>query len=160
MKTVLEWLEGKYIKCPDCWIWIGAKNGKGYGSTWIGNKVALAHRAMFEVHNGPIPPGMLVCHRCDNPACINPEHLFLGTNSDNLQDSKRKGRQNLNRAKGSSASKAKLTENQVLYAYNSVLKGKTMVSIAKELAVQKQTIHAIARRNTWCHITKDLPNAP
>ena len=69
-----------------CHLWIGAVAGWGYGSTRIGGKNMRAHRAVWELTNGPIPHGLWVLHRCDNPLCVNPLHLFLGTHSDNMRD--------------------------------------------------------------------------
>lgn len=70
----------------DCMEWGGSKNSQGYGVVCFGGVTMRAHRLSFEVHHGQIPDGMLVCHRCDNPPCINPEHLWLGTHYSNLQD--------------------------------------------------------------------------
>lgn len=79
---------------PDsgCIEWVGAGNGKGYGMLWDGSRARLAHRIAYEIANGQIPDGMCILHRCDNRSCVNPEHLFLGTISDNNRDMTEKGR--------------------------------------------------------------------
>lgn len=76
----------------ECILWSKNKNKRGYGITMFRGKCMGAHRASWIENYGDIPDGMLVCHKCDNPSCINPEHLFLGTQSENMQDCKRKGR--------------------------------------------------------------------
>lgn len=77
-----------------CWLWTGCASPKGYGIVMERPKRVLIHRRMWEIANGvSIPSGLLVCHRCDTPACINPDHLFLGTHGDNVRDMYRKGRQ-------------------------------------------------------------------
>lgn len=77
-----------------CWLWIGSGDRRGYGSFSYQGRSRSAHRWAYEHYMGPIPDGMMVCHKCDVPACVNPDHLFLGTNSDNMKDCYRKGRNN------------------------------------------------------------------
>ena len=88
----LEFIFSKIEKDEnDCWIWLGLRR-KGYGRAQHQNKVVSTHRIVWELVNGPIAKGLLICHRCDNPPCCNPEHLFLGTDKDNSRDKIAKGR--------------------------------------------------------------------
>lgn len=82
-------------KSGPCWIWTGAQGHHGYGRIGIGGHdgpTVLAHRVAWELSNGPVPEGLCVLHRCDNPPCVNPDHLFVGTQADNIRDCKEKGR--------------------------------------------------------------------
>ena len=80
----------------DCWLWLGSKDENGYGrlATQQGKSGIKAHRLSYELRNGAIPKGMFVCHKCDNPSCVNPSHLFIGTQKDNMQDCSMKNRIN------------------------------------------------------------------
>ena len=79
-------------KTDQCWLWLAGKNKDGYGKVKIHGRSLQAHRVSWEIHHGPIPAGLNVLHRCDNPACVNPAHLFVGTALDNNRDRDAKGR--------------------------------------------------------------------
>jgi hypothetical protein len=76
----------------DCWVWTGSTDPRGYGHIWRQGRLVPTHRLSYELNRGPIPDGMCVLHRCDNPPCCNPSHLFLGTKADNAHDMHAKGR--------------------------------------------------------------------
>lgn len=137
---------------PDeCWEWQGGKTPDGYGSAGHKNKSVLAHRLAWELTNGPIPEGMEVCHKCDNPPCCNPDHLFLGTHADNIRDMFAKGRNNPRR--GAANSNAKLTESQVKEIRSRYAnKDGNTYELAQEYGVSQVTISALIRRKTWGHV--------
>lgn len=132
-----------------CRIWTG-DTCKGYGRFTFRTKFKLAHRASYEVHKGPIPKGMLVCHACDTPACIEPEHLFLGTHKDNMRDMALKGRTGrpprgtIPRGEGHPC--ARLNEDIV----RQIRAGGR--GWAKKLGVSEEAIRRVRRRLTWNHV--------
>ena len=93
-KPIKERFEENYTPVPEsgCWLWTGCVKAHGYGVIFIKNKTQYAHRVSWELHRGPIPDGLFVLHHCDVPSCVNPEHLFTGTQKDNIQDAAKKGR--------------------------------------------------------------------
>jgi len=137
---------------PDgCWEWTSYKFSNGYGSFFYDNKNHRAHRVAYEFTEGTIPNGMVVCHHCDNVACCNPQHLFLGTQLDNVldRDSKRRGRW----LKGEEKPEAKLTEQDVRairqeYAHGDI----TTRQLAKRYGVHQSNICHIIHRRKWRHI--------
>lgn len=144
-----------------CWNWTGAKKGKSktssYGSLVIGSrtdgtrKTISAHRYSYQIYIGDIEDGLFVCHKCDNPSCVNPEHLFLGTRQDNVNDRESKGRNNP--PFGTSHHKAKLTETDVISAKRLRSKGLTFQSIADRFGVNKKTIIDAIYEKNWKHLT-------
>lgn len=130
-----------------CWLWAGTVHGKGYGHIWYKGSCKKAHRASYEEFVGKIPEDMYVMHKCDNPACVNPDHLMLGTNQDNMDDRNNKMRQ----AHGESHSKAKLTDKLVLYI-RSLPEGFNQSELAKTLNIKSSTISNLLSGRTWRHL--------
>ena len=128
-----------------CWLWIGAKADNGYGLRWVDGKRVRAHRQAYREAFGVDPGQLKVCHRCDVPACVNPGHLFLGTDADNKADARAKGRH----ARGSMMGGAKLTEPDVLHIRKRLLAGHSPRDIAKDYNVKHATIKAIREGRTW-----------
>lgn len=127
-----------------CWIWKGSIGGCCYGGFSCNGKPELAHRMSWMIHFGPIPKGLCVCHKCDNPKCVNPKHLFLGTQADNNRDARLKGRAILNKSlKGSKQYNAKLNERDIPKIWYLIKQGVTQREVAKRYGVCFQVINAI-----------------
>lgn len=143
---------GGSMKSSPCIEFEGRKDRHGYGRAYIGNGVEqLAHRLEWERINGSIPKGMCVCHHCDNPGCIRPSHLFLGTHADNMADMKAKGRNRLPPppARGHANRLAKLSSQQVREIRKKLTVGETQRSVANRFGVSQSAIAKIAARQTW-----------
>ncbi len=146
------------VSTNGCWEWTRGRFNGGYGKF---NKRAVkydlshyAHRTSWIIHFGPIPEGLQVCHRCDNPGCVNPQHLFLGTSEDNMQDASRKGRMNTwRRLHGAQHGRAKLTLDQVRSIQ---MDDRPRKDIAREYGVSLSRVSKIKQGNTW---KKDLFDA-
>lgn len=137
-----------------CWLWTKSKARNGYGSFALGGgSSARAHRISYLVFRGPIPDGMDVCHRCDVRSCVNPDHLFLGTRSENLIDASKKGRlSRIHQKRGSQHPSAKLCEADVLLIRRRLDSGHSRMLIARDYGVSDVLIGLIARRKNWRHI--------
>jgi hypothetical protein len=147
------WLKIK--KSRGCWEWQGATSN-GYGTlleNGTGSRAWYVHRYSWTIHFGPIPEGMYVCHTCDNRICIRPQHLWLGTNAENLKDMHSKGRGHIPSVPpGENHHLAKLTNTQVLSIREAHASGETETSIASRFGVTQPNIGYIVRRHTWKHI--------
>jgi len=130
----------------ECWEWVAGKNRGGYGQFVFGGRQQSAHRLAWQFTYGHIPEGLCVCHRCDNPGCVNPYHLFLGTPADNSLDAARKGRM----TRGEAISHSKLTEDEVLEIRRLLTASeKIQRDIAKDFRVSDATISMIKTGKIW-----------
>lgn len=139
---------GKVRQTETCWLWTATLFGGGYGSLRVDGKRSLAHRVSWELHCGPIPAGMDVCHRCDVRHCVNPAHLFLGTPQDNTLDAVSKGRHPF----GENQGRAKLTESDVVLARQMWAEGTPACRLARYLGVTSRTMLDALHRKHWKHV--------
>lgn len=143
----------KVTKSSDCWIWTGGGDRHGYGRFWYDGKMQLSHRVNWLLHNGPIPDGLCVLHTCDNPPCVNPAHLWLGTQADNMHDCANKGRAVGGISRGQRHGLAKLTDDKVLEIRRIYSAGgTTQRELAGAFEVSQAVINYILLRKTWAHI--------
>ena len=143
-------LKWQIDKASGCWNWTAALAGKGYGQMKLPKqrKQGYAHRLSYMIHKGEIPNGKYVCHTCDNPKCVNPDHLFLGTSKDNQQDMKSKGRH----LYGERNTEHKLTEDAVRKIKQLVSDGISQSKIADMFGIQQMTVSRIKRGQRWSHV--------
>ena len=151
----------------ECWLWQGGLDHRRRGRIWVGKRIMLAHRAVWEFLEGPIPEGQMVCHHCDNPQCVNPGHLYLGSHADNMRDVRQRQRTDLkacgrggttsgkrnNWTKGARNPKARLTEEdarQIKYS-----RAPTQ-ELAAQFDVSYTTIQRIRRGHSWQHVDRAL----
>lgn len=141
----------KVQKTDGCWLWVGAKHGRyGHGKMLkrMGEPLREAHRVSWELHYGPIPDGMCVLHRCDNPPCVRPEHLFIGSRQDNSTDMVEKRRNQ----RGNQKPNAKLTEADVISLRAST---ESLAVLAHKYRVSKTVIRLARIGRTWKHVLSD-----
>lgn len=143
-----------------CWLWTGKPGAGGYGVIRFGPKCYKAHRVSWSLHSGlPIPPvEVKVCHKCDTPACVNPNHLWLGSQLDNIADMVAKGRQRGVSRPGSLSPMSKLTESQV-WAIRAVLREGifNQRELSRLFSVSPMTINRIANNKLWTHVVCNWP---
>ena len=132
-----------------CIKWSGWKNENGYGKFSVGNIYKLAHRMAYELFVGKIPEGKFILHKCDVPDCCNVEHLYIGTQEDNMRDVRERNRRNNS---GSKNGHAKLTEKEVIYI-KSLLKTVSCAKLSREFGVSESCIHDIKHGRSWSEIT-------
>jgi hypothetical protein len=136
-------------KGPRCWEWTGFKNEKGYGIINLRGERMMAHRMSYELEVGPIPNELYVLHHCDNPSCVKPKHLFIGTKADNNADMDAKGRARRSAPSGERNASAKLTGDDV----RAIRASKESLGILSErYGIAKANIWAARTRKTWKHI--------
>jgi hypothetical protein len=152
------WKNVEKREANECWNWIAGKNKKGYGVMYIGRLnggSALAPRVSWTLHFGTIPDSLLVCHKCDNPTCVNPKHLFLGTMKDNAQDMAKKGRSNLGKKtyyRGELIASSKLTEKDVINIKRMLSCDLSCASISRKYNITPEAISRIKVGQNWAWV--------
>lgn len=154
MDSMVErfWAKVERTGPNECWLWkgCGSRNRRGeiYGHFRVNGRMTRATRVSYELHNGPVPAGMVVRHKCDNPPCVNPAHLEVGTQRDNVKDRYDRGRQN--HVAGEKHGNAKLTEQNVRDIRSRAAAGANKHAMAREYGVSNYAIyHAI---HGWKHV--------
>jgi len=133
-----------------CWTWTGNKPDGRYGHFSLGMKTVKAHRWLYQLINGPIPEGLVIRHKCDNPQCVNPMHLERGTHAENQRDKHARGR--APNRKGEKHPLARLTDEKVIEIRKLAGCGMTQPAIAEKFGVNRQQIGRIVRRENWSHV--------
>lgn len=139
--------KSRVLITPTCWLWIGCTDGTGRGTIKYEGRQVGAHRISWKLHRGLIPDGLCVLHRCDVPTCVNPEHLFLGTQAENMMDMKQKGRQ----ARGEKQGSAKLTVSDVEAIR---LDRSSQALIAWAYGISQTQVSRIKLGERWAHLQR------
>ena len=150
---LVERFNEKYRKDESgCWIWMASCAGKGYGQIKLPGerRQIYAHRLSYLIHKGPLPEGKHICHTCDNPRCVNPDHLFVGTSQDNHDDMKNKGRHTY----GEKSATAKSTTKDVLQMKAMIAAGVPQTKIAALFGLHQTTVSKINRAERWKHLAE------
>lgn len=142
-RPVEERLWRRVVKTDGCWLWTGTRL-KGYGTFTHRGHAQRAHRFSWELHNGPIPRGKIVCHHCDNPTCVNPGHLYVGTHADNSADKVAR-----RRVAGERNPRAKLTQADVSQIRRRHSRGERTAAMAREYGVSKSAMHDVVHGRHW-----------
>lgn len=147
--NLIERFESKIMPEPNtgCWIWMDFLSYKGYGQFWVNGKFNKAHRFSYELYKSEIPVHKLVCHSCDNPSCVNPDYLFIGTNQDNMND-----RNNKNRQAIGEKIKKKLTIEKVRLIKQSLKNGVSEKELSLSFGVSQGNINYIKNNKIWSHV--------
>lgn len=137
-----------------CWVWTANKNNKGYGLFRPGGVApkALAHRLSYEDEKGPIPKGLFILHSCDNPACVNPSHLRVGTPKENVADMDARMRRASHSPKGASNPNSRLTSASVIEIRKDYVSGASAEGLARHFRVTKATINDVVSGISWQHL--------
>lgn len=136
-------------KAEGCWEWSGYRDQNGYGRLHLGARPVLAHRVAWEIFRHPLTPDQHVCHRCDNPPCVRPEHLFLGDHADNMADKMKKKRHRYGVSRGEAHGCSKLTAEQVREIRGSVGASER---VAERYGISGRQVRDIRTRRAWRHL--------
>ena len=146
-----------------CHVWTGCKTAAGYPRLGFEGKEFYAHRLMYELKHGPVPEGLFVCHWCDNPSCVNPNHLFVGTTGDNNRDAKSKGRSNFTGLKkpGVTHHNARLNDDIIRDILTQCAIGPrgTQHRMALKYEITDANVCLIVKRKAWTHVEWHHPVA-
>ena len=148
MKKTIEqrfWEKVKKGGDDECWLWIGARNNAGYGNIKAEGKYINGHRLSYKIHFGEIKKGMYICHKCDNPSCVNPKHLFMGIPQENDNDKVKKQRQ----SRGEKHPISKLTEELVRKIRK---ESGSHQSLSIKYNVSRRLIGMVKQKSIWKHV--------
>lgn len=150
--TNLDRFMAKVLKTDSCWNWTGAKKTSGYGNFYMNKKFVCAHRASYVLFVGEIKEGNVICHKCDNPSCVNPEHLFSGTQKENIRDMKIKGRAMGAIKGGVFHPVSKLTNEDIVKIRARRKAGELLRIIAADFGITEGNVSYIASYKTWANV--------